>query len=97
MVRANLAGNVEKPGAINFTNQGANITPKILRTLKIPPKNVHTIRANLKASKRDFKRDSEKMGTNTITKLPSANKRLHKLGRRNATKKASAAKPVPKK
>jgi len=32
MVRANLAGNVEKPGAINFTNQGANITLKeILR------------------------------------------------------------------
>ena len=38
---------------------------------------------------------SESTGTKACEKAPSANRRLSRFGMRNATKKASAARPAP--
>jgi len=53
-VKVNFFAMWAKPGAINFTKMGANITPSILNKAKMIANKVHAVLASLIASGRDF-------------------------------------------
>ena len=97
-VRAYLSGVARKPGAITVTMAGEKMTPASEMTTRMTDRSVKATRASSKASSRDFVlRYSVKTGTKAIVSEPSANRRLSRFGIRKATKKASVARPAPKK
>ena len=94
--RANLPGYSRKPGASTSITCGMKISPAMVSA---PSQNAITARVSL-ANWRAGGWPSaasmpEKAGTKAALKAPSPNRRRNRLGRRRATKKASATGPVP--
>ena len=85
------------PGAIIDTNAGMKISIIIVKNNSPKKRKLKISLANLFDCFCPLIISAEQLGTNAALKVPSANNRLKVFGILNATKKASANIPVPRK
>src|SRR3989338_3077333 len=96
IVRTSFSGSAIKPGAITRTITGAAMIPRMVITLKTINAQANSALANpQKALLSSFSLYSDKTGTTAAFMAPSPTRSRNKLGILEATKKASARKPVP--
>ena len=94
----NFSGEFVNPGAMTCTRRGAATTPTTAVTARITDSMRMADRASLKASSRPWRvRYSEKTGMKATVSEPSAKSLRNRFGILKATKKASEARPAPKK
>src|SRR5512133_1725147 len=97
MVSFSLAGSAPKPGNISPTIQGEKRIPAKVIAAMTMVRRVKQVFARRRApSSPSWARVSEKIGTKAEVSAPSAKKRRSMLGIMKAAKKASVAKPAPK-
>ena len=94
--RSNFSGVALKPGARPYIRNGMAISAMMVSARITNTRPASASCANARAaslpSPSSFLANS---GTNAELKAPSPNSRRNRLGKRNATKKASATAPVP--
>ena len=87
----------ENPGAINPTKDGMKISIIITKNNRPQNNKLKISFANLFEFDLPFANSEVQLGTKAALKVPSANNLLKVFGILNATKNASAIKPVPRK
>ena len=95
-VSSSLPGTAAKPGANSLTRTGASHQPTAQIVRRTRPSAQNSCRPSVQASASPWVLSAcVKVGTNAEDIAPSAKRSRSRLGMRNATLKASVAKPAP--
>ena len=94
--RSNFSGIPLKPGASRYMSHGMAISASAVkrRSTNRSPASASSAKERAACGPSPSRRLANS-GTNAELKAPSANSRRNRLGKRKATKKASATAPVP--